>query len=51
VYITFLGYHVLPFLRGTVVFLYPAGLVVVLLLVCMLTNFNLTSFMLRFYFA
>jgi len=49
-YITFLGYHALPFLRRTVWLLYPIAAVAIAVLLCPLLHFNPSAALLRFYF-
>jgi len=40
-YITFLGYHALPFLKNTILFLYPVVLVSVLYIILLICGFNI----------
>jgi hypothetical protein len=50
-YITFLGYTALPFLQHTVTFLYPVLLLIVLYVLSLVFNFNLTLAVINFYFG
>lgn len=50
-YVSFLGYSTLPFLEQTEVFLYPIGLLGVLLPFAVLLGVNPTRIMMRFYFG
>ncbi|KAI9208536.1 protein unc-50 [Polychytrium aggregatum] len=49
VYITFLGYKALPFLKNTTVFLYPIGVIVILYVISLL-GFNVSKVILDLYF-
>jgi len=50
-FITFLGYNALPFLHNTVLFLYPIGLVGIFYLLSLLLNFNMSIFIMNYYFG
>lgn len=50
-YVTFLGYDVLPFLQYTTVFLYPIVGVAVTFLVTCLLKFNISRFVMSSYFG
>jgi hypothetical protein len=48
-YITFLGYQALSFLRRTNVFLYPIALVFVIYIIAIITNWNISLTVFRYY--
>ncbi|OAJ39395.1 hypothetical protein BDEG_23246 [Batrachochytrium dendrobatidis JEL423] len=48
-YITFLGYNALPFLKNTIVFLYPIGLTMLLFVISLFT-FNISKAIFALYF-
>lgn len=50
-YVTFLGYTALPFLQHTVSYLYPIALLVLLYVLALSCNYNLTLAVLNFYFG
>lgn len=50
-YITFLGYHSLPFVKKADLFLYPAAVLAFALVVLTLFNFNTSLFLSKFYFG
>lgn len=50
-YLNFLGFSALPFLERTEMFLYPIGLLFLLLPISILIKFNPTRFTLRIYFG
>lgn len=50
-YITFLGYDVLPFLQHTTIFLYPITLVALTFLITTITKFNISRFIMMSYFG
>lgn len=49
VYITFLGYSALPFLKNTVILLYPFALLILLYVLSVALRWNLTSGLCSFY--
>jgi len=51
IYITFLGYSALPFLQNTVRFLHVIPIILILYLVSLLLNFNMTGFVMEMYFG
>lgn len=50
-YVTFLGYDVLPFLQHTTVFLYPIAVVAVVFIIACLFKFNMCIFVMNSYFG
>eukprot|EP01118_Nematostelium_gracile_P001359 TRINITY_DN11399_c0_g1_i1.p1 TRINITY_DN11399_c0_g1~~TRINITY_DN11399_c0_g1_i1.p1 ORF type:complete len:243 (-),score=17.46 TRINITY_DN11399_c0_g1_i1:46-774(-) len=50
-HITFLGYHALPFLQNTRCFLYPAAGIFLGYFFTLIFNFNVTIFLMNFYFS
>ena len=50
-YITFLGYQSLPFVRKADLFLYPAAVLTIALVVLTLFKFNTSLFLSNFYFG
>ncbi|KAJ1549891.1 hypothetical protein HK405_001988, partial [Cladochytrium tenue] len=49
-YITYLGYNALPFLKNTSAFLYPTSILIVLYLVSLVIHFNVSRRVLDAYF-
>ncbi|KXS09705.1 UNC-50 protein [Gonapodya prolifera JEL478] len=50
-YVTFLGYNALPFLRHQTIFLYPIALICAAWIVCVALGFNVAAFVLGVYFG
>ncbi|TPX34006.1 hypothetical protein SmJEL517_g03245 [Synchytrium microbalum] len=51
IFITFLGYNALPFLKNTTIFLAPIGLLLIMYIISLFASFNISSFILTLYFS